>query len=425
VCRSLFRLVLTAVALTAAGCAFSGSATPVSSGASPADSMTTHQRFVAARPAVERYIDAIAMHRLEDAQPVVQAAGTYEDQQTLQALQDWFATLPIGAVRMTATPVHLAEADAVGVRVVIHARLSPEPLSTWIPLGERVMLARYSDGGWRVAADISARRDVHTGQYGLRLFDQPSVLTGKHATVIYENTEASNAAQQILADADEVVPRLTALYGTDRAAFHPVVFVVDTRKQGEKLSGVPIVRKELPQGFVVNGLAYIEWSVWAGGDVLERDGTIAHELTHVASTGMLGRSPHSLIEGLAMYEEDQFLRRLRVHLLLGPIAAEYTHGGFPSANIWGRRATDWGISNARAVDLCYEDAQAMTTVIMERHGGAAGLRRLANAFNAMHAGHHGLLYGQEQVQEAFRRGLGVPFDQVVAEAHAYAASDTR
>jgi hypothetical protein len=43
----------------------------------------------------------------------------------------------------------------------------------------------------------------------------------------------------------------------------------------------------------------------------------------------------------------------------------------------------------------------------------------------MHAGHHGLLYSQAQVQEAFQRGLGVPFDQVVAEAHAYAASDTR
>ena len=387
--------------------------------------MTTQQRFDAARPAVERYIQAIAMHRVEDVQPVVQAAGTYADQKTLQALQDWFAAIPIGAVRMTAKPVHLAEADAVGVRVVIRARLLPQPLSTWIPIGERVMLARYSSGGWRVAADISARRDVHTGQYGLRLFEQPSVLTGKHATVIYENTEASNAAQQILADADEVVPRLTALDGTDRAAFHPVVFVVDSRQQGEKLSGVPIVRKELPQGFVVNGLAYIEWPEWAGGDVLERDGTIAHELTHIASTGMLGRSPHSLIEGLAMYEEDQFLRGLRFHLLLGPIASVYAHGGFPSAAIWGRRATDWGISNANDVDLCYEDAQAMTTMIMERHGGVSGLRRLAHAFNAMHASHHGLLYSPAQVREAFQRGLGVSFDQVVAEAHAYAASDSR
>jgi hypothetical protein len=159
--------------------------------------------------------------------------------------------------------------------------------------------------------------------------------------------------------------------------------------------------------------------------VVERDATIAHELTHVASMGMLGRSPHSLIEGLAMYEEDQFLHRLRFHLLLGPIAAVYAHGGFPSATIWGRRTTDWGIANARAVDLCYQDAQAMTTVIIQRHGGVGGLRRLAHAFNAMHAGDHGAVYSAAQVQEAFQRGLGVSFDQVVAEAHAYAASDTR
>ena len=140
-------------------------------------------------------------------------------------------------------------------------------------------------GGWR---PTSSRPDVHTRRYGLRLFDEPSVLTGKHATVIYEAVEATNDAQQILADSDEVVPHLTELYGTDRAAAHPIVFVVDSRAQGESLSGVKIVRKEVPQGFVINGVAYIEWPAWTAGDILEQDGTIAHELTHVASVGMLG-----------------------------------------------------------------------------------------------------------------------------------------
>ena len=120
---------------------------------------------------------------------------------------------------------------------------------------------------------------------GLRLFEVPSVLSGKHTTVIYEAVEAANDATQILSDADDVVPRLTGLFGTDRAAAHPVIFVVSSRKQGQQLSGVKIFRKELPEGFVINGVAYIEWPVWGPGNVLERDGTIAHELTHVASWG--------------------------------------------------------------------------------------------------------------------------------------------
>ena len=34
----------------------------------------------------------------------------------------------------------------------------------------------------------------------------------------------------------------------------------------------------------------------------------------------------------------------------------------------------------------------------------------------------GAQYSAAQVQQAFQQGLGVSFDQVVAEAHAYAAS---
>jgi hypothetical protein len=138
---------------------------------------------------------------------------------------------------------------------------------------------------------------------------------------------------------------------------------------------------------------------------------------------MLGRSPHSLLEGLAMYEEDSYLRTLGVHMTLGNIAHLYANGGFPSATVWRTRVTDWGLRNPTAVDLCYEDGQAMSAVIMQRHGGAAGIARLAKAFNALHAGHHGALYSEAQVREAFQRGLGVSFDQVVAEAHAYAAAN--
>ena len=124
-----------------------------------------------------------------------------------------------------------------------------------------------------------------------------------------------------------------------------------------------------------------------------------------------------------MYEEDSYLRTLGVHLTLGSISHLYANGGFPSSAIWRTRVTDWGLRNPTAVNLCYEDGQAMSAVIMQRHGGAAGIARLAKAFNALHAGHHGALYSEAQVREAFQRGLGVSFDQVVAEAHAYAAAN--
>ena len=385
--------------------------------------MTTKQRYAAAQPAVEAYLRDLAMHRPADASAVVQAAGTYQNQKTLTDLTTWFGRLPIGAVKMTAKPVKVPDAGAVGVRVSILARFSPAPLSTWITLGDRVMLAGYSDGAWRVAADISSRKAVHTRAYGLRLFAVPSVLTGKHATVIYEAVEAANDATQILSDADDVVPRLTKLFGRDREAAHPVVFVVDGRKQGQQLSGVKIFRAELPEGWVINGVAFIAWPVWGPGNVLERDGTIAHELTHVASSGLLGRSPHSLIEGLAMYEEDQYLRTIGVRIPLASISQLYKRGGFPSATIWRTRVTDWGLRNPREVDLCYDDGQAMAAVIMEKHGGAAGLARLAAAFDRMHASHHGAIYSEAQVREAFQSGLGVSFDQVVAEAHVYAAAN--
>jgi hypothetical protein len=66
----------------------------------------------------------------------------------------------------------------------------------------------------------------------------------------------------------------------------------------------------------------------------------------------------------------------------------------------------------------------MTAVILE-HFGASGVARLARAYTAMHASHHGLIYSESQVRDAFQRGLGVSFDQVAAWARAYAAANAR
>ncbi|HET6847572.1 MAG TPA: hypothetical protein VFH74_01865 [Gaiellales bacterium] len=419
--RSTILIIALVLTPAASACGMGGAS--ASSTPSPAARMSTAERFRGAEPAVEAYVRAVALNRPLDAQRVVQPASTFTDQQTLTGLTTWFGRLPIGAVRMKAHPVRVPDADAVGVRVSIEARFSPRPLSTWIKLGDRVMLAHWFAGGWKVEADISGRPSMHLRDYGLGLFDEPTVLTGDHTTVIYEASEARDDATQILSDADEVVPRLTALFGRDRSAAHPVIFIVDSKDQGEALSGARLGRAEVPQGFVLNGVCYIDWPEWEPGNVIERDGTIAHELTHVASWGLLGRAPHSLMEGLAMVEEDRFLRGLGYHIPLGDIASAYARG-FPSISFWRTRITDWSQTNPAVVNLGYEDGQAMTAVILQ-HFGAGGVARLARAYTAMHASHHDLIYSEDQVREAFQRGLGVSFDQVVAWARAYAAANAR
>jgi hypothetical protein len=270
-----------------------------------------------------------------------------------------------------------------------------------------------------VTEDITRRDGVVSKRYGLALFPGVAVLSGKHVSVIYEQAEASDAAHEIEATADQVTPTLSALYGKDEAARHPVIFVVRTVKQGELLSGIKNFRKEIPQGFVYKNFAYIEWPAWNDGGMEERDGMIAHELTHVASWALLGESPHSLAEGLAMYYEDLYLHQLGLGLRLDGIAHFYKTNGFPSLEIWERRETDWGLSNGAAVDICYEDGQAFVAAIIQHHGGPAAIGRLAHAFNAFHVKRD---YTAAQVEEAFQNGLGVSFQQVAAEAHAYAAA---
>ena len=300
------------------------------------------------------------------------------------------------------------------------ARLTPAPLSQWVQLGRRVITARWADGGWKVVADETGRKGVKVQQVGLSLFPEPAVLSGKHASVVSEEVEADEDAREILADADDFIPSLAHAYGEGAAAQHPVIFLVRDVKQGEQLSGVKNFRKEVPQGFVLNATAYIEWPQWGTSTTLERDSVIAHELTHVASWEFLGRSPHSMFEGLAMYHQDRFVRQFGYLYPLRNVTAAYRSGQFPSIVVWQRRMTDWGLKSPAAVDLCYEDAQAMVAAILTHHGGAAGLGRLAQAFTAYHL--KGFVYSQQQVRDAFQHGLGVSFDQVVAEAHAYAAA---
>jgi len=133
---------------------------------------------------------------------------------------------------------------------------------------------------------------------------------------------------------------------------------------------------------------------------------------------MLADSPHSLLEGIAMYEEDSYLSSYHESMPIDHLYAYYYHHAFPSLRIWQRRETDWGLPDVRSIGVAYEDALVMTAVIMNEHGGVPALRRLGAAFRAEHARRD---FTAAQVERAFERGLGVSFQQVVAEAHALTA----
>jgi hypothetical protein len=117
-----------------------------------------------------------------------------------------------------------------------------------------------------------------------------------------------------------------------------------------------------------------------------------------------------------MDEENRFLRTRGASVSLEELYAYYYHDAFPTLRAWERRGTDWGLRNVHAIGLCYLDALAVTHVIVARHGGVDALRRLGAAFRAQHARRD---FTAAQVRAAFRRGLGVSFDHLVAEAHAY------
>ena len=71
-----------------------------------------------------------------------------------------------------------------------------------------------------------------------------------------------------------------------------------------------------------------------------------------------------------------------------------------------------------AIDNAYDDGYAFVHEVLTRHGGVPGLKRLAAAFRRTGDGD----LSPAQVNHVFQKALGVPFSQVVAEAHQFASS---
>ena len=406
-------LALVALGLCCTACVGSSSAPPANEPVASAQKLTTAQRFHYASPIAVAYVKALGRGDRAGAQVDV-GNSDYRELSSLTRFETWFSLIPAKKLRLKVTPQPVTEPSAVGVRVVMSARLGPAPLTTWVKLGERVLLVQDQQVGWRVLADVTTRPRMHAHIYGLSLMVQPHFLTNRHLTVIYGPDQAQEPARTLFGTGSSVVKMLHNKYGGGVAGRHMVLYLVGGLSQGEKLTGAKIGRKETPEGWQFKDFAYIDYDVWRGDTVITQNSVVAHELTHVASHTMLRGAPHSLIEGVAMYEENRFLHHLDFGFTLSTIRPYYAAGTFPASEVWGVQSADWGLKNGTAIEACYEDGEAMSAVIIERHGGVPALARLAKAFRSFHSDH----YSTSQVDAAFQQALGVSFDTVESEARA-------
>jgi hypothetical protein len=360
------------------------------------------------------YLTALATHHYEPAQTLVEAC-TGAQRRSLDRLWTWLAGMPIEAVKI-GHPQVTDEHRAVSVRAMVYGRFGAPPASAWVRLGSRTLQLAWVRNGWRVRADVSQTSGSDLGVYGFTQLRHPFFVNGSRATVVYGSTSELVDAEHILDAAESAAPGLWQAYGGGTAGLRPLIFLVDNAAQGERLAHVDLGKVRTPAGFQYSSFAYVDLPEWRKLDSVHQQSMVVHELTHVVTRPMLDGAPHSLLEGIAMDEEARFLRVRGVPMSLEELYPYYYHDAFPSLRVWERRETDWGLGNVHAIGLCYLDALAMTHVIVTRHGGVDALRRLGVAFRAQHVRRD---FTAAQVQAAFRRGLGVSFDRIAAEAHAY------
>jgi hypothetical protein len=414
--RSLLLLLLPLVAALAAGCAGTGGGTAAAPPACRPPGPGAGDPAEANAVAVA-YLTQLAGQRYDRAQRFALAC-TPAAQRSLQRLWLWLASMPIQEarvagvhVRRSTVPGHRRELD---VQATLYARFGSPPYSAWVTLGARTLRLGRQGTTWRVRGDASTARRSDLGVYGLCWQRHPYFANGLRATVVYASPADATDARAILSTADAVAPGLFARYGGGGAARRPLIFLIDNRRQGERLAHVDLGKVRTPAGFQYSAFAYVDLPLWRGLDPVLQRSMVMHELTHVATRPALSGAPHSLLEGIAMYEESEYIRAFQKQISLDPIAVLYYRHAFPGLRIWERRETDWGLTSKRAISLAYLDALAMTRAIVERFG-RAGVVRLGAAFRAERVRRD---FTAAEVERAFRRGLGVSFADVAARARA-------
>jgi hypothetical protein len=383
---------------------------------SECDSRVASGTLAQARQAAIAYVDDVAAHNFTAAERATEPCDRTQYGR-IRGLWKFMAGMPAGTSRVTATARKAnAWPGSADVNVTVYVRFGRRPYSSWITAAARTLRVDSRPGGWKITTDLTEKRHGKLSAYGFQSYARPIVLSGRRATVVFSSQSDEGEARAILHVADGVVGTLWKMYGGGRAARRPILFLVTDRHQAEKLAHIQLGGGRTPAGFQYSSYAYIDMPEWEKVPPSYERSMIVHELTHVASRAWLTDAPHSLVEGVAMYEEN--LWRMQHHqgrLDLVDLAEYYRHG-FPSLEIWRRRVTDWGLRSPYAVDACYMDGMVMVQQIVARHGGIAALRRLGEAFARERGGREGFTAGE--VDAAFASALAVSFDQVASEARA-------
>jgi hypothetical protein len=320
-------------------------------------------------------------------------------------------------VRLARVRVHLTTLDSARlsetVLATVSARLGRRAGTTWVDLGQRVLVLRRSGPRVRVAADLTRGGKYSLLQDGVAGMPPRSrFITGRRVVVVSAPGVPAADAAEVVAVADRALPGLVGRYrlpGT--TALPPVIFMTGSWAGASRVAGVPMPHEAV--GAEYQGLVYLKTSAWAATPEVERDSVLVHELTHVASARLVAGCPLSLVEGVARYEEQQYVMAAGSGWPFRDLAAAYERG-YPSLARWRWTFGHWMLRRAEPTWLAYEDGAAVVRAVV-RDGGDAGLRRLAAAFRRDGVAGR---FTAAQVDRAFRAGVGRSFAAVAAQARA-------
>jgi hypothetical protein len=391
------------VAAIAAGCSGGGArATTTASSSRPAGVAGPSAQTVALRY-LRRAVAGHAVVRLE-------APGTRADRRSLRSLVRWLGSIPAHDVHGVAVALPSGSPRSASVLVTMRGRLGRGAGNAVLSFGSRRLLLRRRAGGWRVAADASDRLGSGVAEDGLSAIRHARYLPGPNALVV--NAAGAPRSDVIRAQLGAAgYPRLVSRYAPATFDRTPVIFLLRGWKQAEAITEISFPHEAV--GAAYRGLVFLDTPAWNRFDEIGARGVVVHELTHVASAGLVRGTPLSLIEGLAKFEEEEYDRRSGAPRSRDALAAVY-RAGYPTAARWGWAIHNtWQLHSPAAISLAYADGAAMTRAVVSRDG-VAGLRRLAAGFRREGGG----WFSPERLRQIFRRALGEPLAAVIARAHA-------
>jgi hypothetical protein len=373
------------------------------------------QQLAEAKSTLVAYVSAIAAHHYDTAEAAILPCKPGQ-RTSLTKLWKFMAGMPAGKARIKATVKRgkpwpgTATAD-----VTLYVRFGERNTSVWVKAARRQLLLHRRGAHWTITADLTRKNGGDLAAYGFASYERPTFLNGRRATVVYSAASFDGDAQAILHTADAAVGPIWRRFADRAAPKRPLIFLVLRQHQGERLAHITLGKVRSFAGWEYSSFTYVNLPAWENLDDEDQQSMIVHELTHVATRSWLDKAPHSLVEGIAMYEENDWRREHHMFPIgydqLGLVYRE----GLPTIELWRRLWTDWGLASPLAIHYAYLDAMAMVETIVDRHGGVPALKRLAAAFRARSSGDE---YSAADVESAFSSALGVSFSQVAAEAQA-------